>query len=63
MSFLDDDRPRKKPTPQPGEILAELSVEELRERIALYRGEIERLERDVEAKEKHRAAADVFFRR
>src|SRR5882757_8897954 len=42
MSFLDDDRPKKKPGPQPGEILADLSVDELRGRIALYRGEIER---------------------
>ncbi len=63
MSFLDDERPRKKPAPQPGEALAELSVEELKERIAIYRGEIERIERDIEAKEKHRAAADGFFRR
>ncbi len=63
MTFLDDDRPRKKPTPQLGEILAELSIEELKERIALYHGEIERLERDIEAKEKHRSAADSFFRR
>lgn len=63
MSFLDDDRPRKKPSPQPGENLSELSIEELTERIALYRAEIERIERDIQAKEKHRMAADSFFRR
>jgi len=63
MSIVDDDRPRKPPAAQPGESLADLSVEELRARIALYREEIERLERDIEAKEQHRAAAESFFRR
>ena len=63
MSFLDDDRPRKKPAPQPGESLADLSVEELKARIEIYRVEIERLSRDIEAKERHLKAADSFFRR
>jgi uncharacterized small protein (DUF1192 family) len=63
MAFLDDDRPRKPATAQPGENLADLSVEELRARIALYRSEIERLEREVEAKEKHLKAASSIFRR
>jgi len=62
MTFLDDERPRKKPAAQPGENLADLSVEELRGRIALYREEIARLERDIDAKERHRKAADSFFR-
>ena len=63
MSFLDDDRPRKVPKPQPGEVLADLSIDELKARIALYREEIERLSREIEAKEKHKLAADSFFRR
>lgn len=63
MTFLDDDRPKKKATAQPGENLADLSVEELKERIVLYRDEIERLERDIAAKEKHLKAAESFFRR
>jgi uncharacterized small protein (DUF1192 family) len=63
MTFLDDDRPKKKPTAQPGENLADLSVDELKERIEIYRGEIERLERDIAAKEKHMKAAESFFRR
>ncbi len=63
MAFLDDDRPKKPSVAQPGENLADLSVDELKARIALYRGEIERLERDIEAKEKHKQAADSFFRR
>lgn len=63
MSFLDDDRPRPKPKPAPGENLADLSIDELKARIALYQEEIARLSREVEAKEKHRQAADSFFRR
>ncbi|HEX9903632.1 MAG TPA: DUF1192 domain-containing protein [Propylenella sp.] len=63
MTFLEDDRPRKKATAQPGEALADLSVDELKARIDLYRGEIARLEREIEAKEKHLKAADSFFRR
>ena len=63
MSLLDDDRPRKKPSPQPGENLSELSIEELQERIALYRGEIERLEQDIAAKERFRTSAESIFRR
>jgi uncharacterized small protein (DUF1192 family) len=63
MSFLDDDRPRKKPVAQPGESLADLSLEELKERIEIYRNEIERLSRDIETKERHLKAADSFFRR
>ena len=41
--------------------MAELS--ELKARIAVYREEIERLEREIEKKEKHLKAADAFFRR
>ena len=63
MTFLDDDQPKPRPAAHPGESLADLSVEELRERIQLYRTEIERLERDAEAKEKHLKAADSLFRR
>jgi uncharacterized small protein (DUF1192 family) len=63
MTFLDDDRPKKRPTAQPGEQLADLSVDELKARIEIYRGEIERLEREMAAKEKHLKAAESFFRR
>jgi uncharacterized small protein (DUF1192 family) len=62
MSFLDDERPKKTPTAQPGENLADLSVAELQARIEIYRDEIQRLERDIEAKEKHRKAANSIFR-
>ncbi len=62
MTILDEDQPTKRPSAHPGEDLADLSVEELRERIELYRQEIERLEREVEAKEKHLKAADSLFK-
>ena len=63
MPISDDDRPKPPATAQPGESLYYLSVEELRERVALYQAEIDRLTREIEAKEKSRNAADSFFRR
>lgn len=63
MPLTDEDRPRRPAAPQPGENLADLSVAELTERIRLYREEIERIEHDIEAKQKHRVAADSIFRR
>jgi uncharacterized small protein (DUF1192 family) len=63
MAFLEDDRPKKPPAVQPGENLADLSVDELKNKIGIYRDEIERLEREIAAKEKHLKAADAFFRR
>jgi uncharacterized small protein (DUF1192 family) len=62
MTFFEDDRPKKPTTPRPGENLADLSIEELKGRIELYRGEIERLAKEVQAKETSRQAADSFFR-
>lgn len=63
MTILDDDRPRKPAAAQPGENLADLSVEELKARIVVYRAEIERLAREIDAKEKHIEAAASIFRR
>ena len=63
MPISDDDRPKPPAAAQPGESLYYLSVEELRERVALYQAEIDRLTREIEAKEKSRNAADSFFRR
>ena len=59
----DDDRPRPKVTHEIGQDLALLSVRELEARIALLRGEIERLEADIARKRSTRAAADQFFKR
>ncbi len=63
MTFLDDNEPRPRPTAHPGEPLADLSVDELKERIQLYNMEIERLEREIEAKQRQLKAADSIFRR
>ena len=63
MSVFEDDRPRPKPKASPGEDLSLLSLDELRERIALYREEIGRLERDIAAKQSSRASADAFFKK
>lgn len=62
MPISDDDRPKPPAAAQPGESLYYLSVEELRERVALYQAEIDRLTREIEAKERSRNAADSFFR-
>ena len=58
----DDDRPRPKVTHEIGQDLALLSVQELEARIALLRGEIERLEADIARKRSTRATADQFFK-
>jgi len=58
----DDDRPRPKVAHEIGQDLALLSVQELEARIALLRGEIERLESDIARKRSTRAAADQFFK-
>jgi uncharacterized small protein (DUF1192 family) len=63
MAFPEDDRPKKPEGIRPGENLADLSVDELKARIAVYNEEIERLAREIAAKEKHRLAADSVFRR
>jgi len=59
---LDDNEPRPKPTAHPGESLYDLSVGELKERIALYTSEIARLEKEIAAKEGHMKAADSLFK-
>ena len=62
MAILDDE-PRKKPTAhEVGQDLSSLSVHELEERIALLRGEIERLAAARAAKSASMAAADTFFK-
>jgi uncharacterized small protein (DUF1192 family) len=58
----EEDRPRKKVAHEIGQELALLSVEELRERIALLQSEIARLEAAMKSKEATRSAADKFFK-
>lgn len=64
MPAVDDDgRPKKKIAHEIGQDLALLSVDEITERIALLRAEIERLEEALRSKRASRSAADQFFKR
>jgi uncharacterized small protein (DUF1192 family) len=62
MPIEDDDRPRKKISHEIGQDLSLLSVEELAERIALLKGEIERLEAASAKKRASKDAANNFFK-
>ena len=56
--------PRKRaPSHEIGERLDDLSVQELEERIAALRAEIERLEEAKKAKQDSHSAAAAFFKR
>ena len=59
----DDDRPKKKIVHEIGQDLALLSVNELRERIALLKDEIARLETSIASKQTSRNVADTFFKK
>jgi uncharacterized small protein (DUF1192 family) len=66
MALFDDEpgaAPVRKLSHEVGQDLSRLSVEELRERAALLREEIERLEREAEKKSLQRDAADLLFKR
>lgn len=61
---LFDDEPKKKPkVHEIGQDLSLLSVGELKERIALLRAEIERLETELSTKGATKNAAEALFRR
>jgi len=62
MPTEDDDRPRKKISHEIGQDLSLLSLEELNERIALLRSEIERLEAAATKKRASKDAANSFFK-
>lgn len=59
------DEPVNKPAPahEIGQDLALLSVDELKKRIGLLRGEIARIEAELEAKGSTKAAAEALFKR
>jgi uncharacterized small protein (DUF1192 family) len=59
----DDDRPKKKIVHEIGQDLALLSVNELRERIALLKEEIARMEASIASKQASRNVADTFFKK
>ena len=62
MAIEDDDKPRKKITHEIGQDPSLLSVEELTERIALLKAEIERLEAAAAKKRASKDAANSFFK-
>jgi uncharacterized small protein (DUF1192 family) len=62
MAKDDEDGPRKAVAHEIGQDLSLLSVEELTARIALLRGEIDRLESSVAAKRASRDAAASIFK-
>ncbi len=67
MAALDDEsvfRAKPKPTlaHEIGQNIDDLSAPELRERIALLRSEIDRLEKAIEARQATRAAANSVFK-
>jgi uncharacterized small protein (DUF1192 family) len=59
----DDDRPKKKIVHEIGQDLALLSVNELRDRIALLKEEIARMEASIASKQASRNVADTFFKK
>jgi len=64
MPIIDEeDRPKKKLVHEIGQDLALLSVEELRDRVALLKEEIARLEASVASKQASRSTADQFFKK
>jgi uncharacterized small protein (DUF1192 family) len=63
MKIDDDDRPKKKIAHEIGADLSLISVEELKDRIALLKEEIARLEADAARKQASKSAADTFFKR
>jgi len=62
MAREDDEQPRKAVSHEIGQDLSMLSVEELSDRIALLRSEIERLEQAMAKKRASRDAANSIFK-
>jgi uncharacterized small protein (DUF1192 family) len=62
MSLFDDDRPQPPSAHEIGSDLSLLSVDELKNRVALLKGEIARLEEEIETKASGRKAAEGLFR-
>ena len=63
MAIFDDEPKKPARVHQIGQDLSLLSVDELRERISQLRAEISRLEGELEAKGRTKAAAEALFRR
>ncbi|MGA9009400.1 MAG: DUF1192 domain-containing protein [Xanthobacteraceae bacterium] len=62
-AFDDEEAPKKKLAQEIGQDLTLLSADELAARIALLKGEIARLETDIEKRRAVKSAADLFFKK
>ena len=62
-ALVEDDRPKKKIAHEIGQDLTMLSVGELKERVALLKEEIARLEANMASKSASKSAADLFFKK
>jgi uncharacterized small protein (DUF1192 family) len=62
-AFDDEEAPKKKLAHEIGQDLTLLSADELAARIALLKGEIARLEADIEKKRAVKSAADLSFKK
>ena len=60
--MFDDEAVKKPKGHEVGMILDAMSVEELRDRIAMLEGEIARLRSAIDSKQKSKSAADAFFK-
>lgn len=63
MAIFDDEPAKKSGPHEIGQDLSKLSVDELRARIDTLRGEIARIEAELQAKGSTRSAAEALFRR
>lgn len=63
MAFIDEEPLKRARAHEIGQDLSLLSVEELRERIEVLKGEIARIEQELSQKGATKAAADALFRR
>jgi uncharacterized small protein (DUF1192 family) len=63
MALFEEELPKKRAAHEIGEDLGKLSVDELGERIAILKGEIERLEAAVRLKRESADQAQSFFKR
>lgn len=62
MGLFEEDEPSKPAVHSIGEDLTTLSEEELEERIAMLKREIERVEEELKGKRASRDAAATFFK-
>lgn len=59
--FADEENPKKKRHFEIGQVLDDLSVEELDEAVALLEAEIDRLKTARQSKSEHLSAAEALF--